>query len=411
MFKPRCAMTDSTLEQAKGEALLGATGHGDAFAQDKRPGTVSPRGSLRALLSADASCNASSADLCTDLSVSGSVRRPIPAAVSPSLATLADAPPAGDEWIHEVKLDGYRLICRVVDSQVQFLTRNNLDWSGRFPALAAAIRQLPAEQVILDGEVVVMDEAGTSSFQRLQDVFHGSDDSAVSYCAFDLLYVNGMDLQPAPIERRRRVLEALVRAAQQHQIRFSEHTIGHGPEFFQKCAASGFEGIVSKRLGSPYVQTRTMDWIKTKCSLRDEFVIAGFTDSAETRREFEALLLGRYDDDGILHYAGRVERGFSDSMQRDVAKLLSPLRIRGSPFQDGPESGLPGVHFVRPQIVGQIQFVEWTADGLLQQATFQGLREDLLPRQVKSHAPEHLADPERQPGHPHDCQDTELSRR
>jgi bifunctional non-homologous end joining protein LigD len=300
------------------------------------------------------------------------------------LATLADAPPTGNEWLHEIKLDGYRLICRIDGSQIQFLTRNKLDWSHRLASLVKAIKCLPLDQAILDGEVVIFDDQGVTSFQHLQNALHEQSDQALRYFAFDLLYLNGEDLQSAPLEERRRLLENLIKAGKHEQLQFSENIQGDGPEFFRQCARRGLEGMISKRRSSPYTQGRSTDWIKSKCVHRDEFVIGGFTRQTGDRDGFETLLLGHYDAQGNLIYVGQVGAGFSKTALLEVTRRITALRRKKSPFASLPEPSLHRAQFIQPKLVGQIEFAVWTPEGLVRDASFQGLREDLPPTSVTS---------------------------
>lgn len=303
-------------------------------------------------------------------------RDSMPVQISPELATLVDQPPDGDDWLHEVKFDGYRLICRIDGSHIQLLTRNHLDWTPRFPALATALKSLPLRSGILDGEVVVLDEHAVSSFQRLQNSFSASNSDAFDLYLFDLLYLDGKDLQSLPLVERKQRLQELLAAANEPHLHYSDHVIGNGPLFFRECARRGLEGMISKRRDSRYSQIRTTDWLKSKCVHEDEFVIGGFTEPAGSRSGFGALLLGHYDEQGELTYVGKVGTGFAETTLTRLAQRLKAIQRKTSPFKNELESDVRRAHFVRPLLVAQIRFASWTADGRLRQATFQGLRED-----------------------------------
>jgi bifunctional non-homologous end joining protein LigD len=301
----------------------------------------------------------------------------MPRGVELQLATLVKSAPEGDGWFHEIKLDGYRLLCRIVRGQAKFITRGEQDWTRRFATLAEAAEELPVKSAILDGEAVALLPDGASSFQALQNAFRGEPARPLAYFAFELLYLDGRDLRSEPLERRKALLaELLAGADPAGPLRLSEHIVGQGAEFFRQVCKRGLEGIVSKRRDRPYVGGRGLDWLKLKCIQRAEFVIGGFTDPERSRAGFGALLVG-YHDDGKLVYAGRVGTGFSDRLLRELRGRLDRLALAKSPFQEVPRREISSsVHWVRPELVAQVEFSNWTDDGLLRQPSFQGLRED-----------------------------------
>jgi bifunctional non-homologous end joining protein LigD len=309
--------------------------------------------------------------------ISGARRASLPAKPAPQLATLVSALPNGTDWYYEPKLDGYRLLCRVAAGRAALLTRRGNDWTDRFPHIAAAALALPCESALLDGEAVVFDEHGLTSFQRLQNAI-ADEDRAIVLVAFDLLYLDGWDLRAAPLRDRKELLRALL-DGQPDPLRYGEHVEQHGAEFFKEACKLGLEGIVAKRAGDPYRETRTKSWLKLKCLLRQEFVIAGFTDPAGSRTGFGALLLAtRERAGGALRYAGKVGTGFDERALRALKKRLDALVTKTPPVERSSARGVPraGVHWVEPKLVAEISYGEWTSDRRLRHPVFLGLRED-----------------------------------
>ncbi len=325
---------------------------------------------------------------------------PLPRSIAPELPTLVDAAPEGDDWLHEMKFDGYRMVAFKNGQQVRFETRNALDWTHKVPALAEAIGRLRPAQLILDGEVVAFDDRGVSDFQLLQNAFRDPAGGRMAYLVFDLLYRDGVDLRALPLDERKRELARLKLPTDRGFVRMSEAVIGHGPQVFEAAGRAGLEGIVSKRRESPYRSGRGTDWIKVKCQNHSEFVIGGFTDPGGSRQGFGALLLGYFDRQKRLVYAGRVGTGFSHTVIAQLIRRLESLERRTTPFAQLPlGAGRPGVHWVRPELVAQIRFSNWTRDNLLRQPAFLGLREDKPARDVHRDTPRHvgLASPETRP--------------
>jgi bifunctional non-homologous end joining protein LigD len=317
----------------------------------------------------------------------GARKRPMPDFIAPQLATLVDEPPTGDEWFHELKFDGYRLICRIDGDKVSFLTRNRKDWTDKFPNLSRAVKSLPATGAILDGEVVVFDAKHLSRFQKLQQAI-GKSDAGFVLEVFDLMYLDGFDLTGASLEDRKDVLKELFSSVDQRgSLRYSDHVEGHGATFFQKACKHGLEGIVSKLASASYKSTRTRNWLKVKCSKRQEFVIAGYTLS-ERGLPFASLILGVYEK-GELIYSGRVGTGFSDKLRAELKKKLDSISRESSPFTTKPkEPGLREAHWVTPKLVAEVAFTEWTSDGSIRHPSFQGLREDKKPEDVHRESPD-----------------------
>jgi bifunctional non-homologous end joining protein LigD len=312
----------------------------------------------------------------------------LPAWVAPQLATLVSGPPPGDDWVHEIKLDGYRILLRIERGRVKLLTRNRQDWTTRFPAVAEAAAALPVKAALLDGEIVALDAAGVSSFQALQQA--DQTGRSLVYVAFDLLFLDGRDLRPLSLVERKARLARLLEG-RRGRLRYSAHFDVPGRRVYERACRLGLEGIVSKRKTAPYASGRGPAWLKVKCVARQEMVIGGYTDPEGARAEFGSLLLGVHDRDGRFVYAGRVGTGFDHATLRSLGARLRKLEQRASPFaSDGPRPPARGAHWVKPELVAEVAFTEWTRDGLLRHPAFEGLREDKPAAQVvreKSLAP------------------------
>jgi bifunctional non-homologous end joining protein LigD len=301
---------------------------------------------------------------------------PLPRNVAPMLATLVDAPFDDPAWLFEVKWDGFRAIASIDAKGVVSLTsRNGLDLLRRFKELGsigAAFRSLP---VIVDGEICALDAAGRSSFQALQQidmVARGKSRVPLTFVAFDLLYADGRDLRALPLEERKTKLEKLIVPG--HDVLYSKHIVGRGKDFFDLARRESLEGIIGKRRDSPYRMSRSRDWFKMKAKHEEEFVIGGWTEPKGSRSEFGALLLGYYEGDDLV-FAGQAGTGFNQKLLREIGAELRKRERKTSPFASLPKMR-PAPHFVRPELVAQIGFAEWTHDGLLRQPVFLGLRPD-----------------------------------
>ncbi len=308
------------------------------------------------------------------------------------LATLVDEAPDGEGWIHEVKYDGYRIKAVLESGRARLLTRNGLDWTTAFAPIAHALERLPVGSAVLDGEVVAFDSAGVSDFGTLQDAIANKRTERLVYVVFDLLHLEGHDLRSAPLLERKELLRALLetqppRGAQPpggtlaSPIRYADHYADQGSEFQREACELGLEGSVSKRADRPYVGGRTRDWLKVKCTEEQEFVVGGFTEPGGSRKGFGALLLGVYTAEGDLRYTGRVGTGFDERTLADLRKRLDDLEIDDPPFANPPRLGAKA-HWVRPELVAEVAFAEWTRDGLIRQPSFRGLREDKAPTEV-----------------------------
>jgi len=312
----------------------------------------------------------------------------LPDFIQPQLATLVNSIPKGEEWLHEIKLDGYRILCRIDNDAVTFLTREAKDWTERFKALAGAAKELPARQAFLDGEVVALDAKGLNDFQLLQNSLKGNISSNLVYYVFDLLHLDGRDLTTTPLVERKELLRSILPSNRGPKsapsLRYSDHWIGKGEALFDKACAMGLEGIISKRKNEPYRSGRSKDWLKIKCVKSQEFVIGGFTDPAGSRANLGALLLGVYDDAGKLRYAGRVGTGFNTTTLADLRARLDKIERQSTPFINPPTgTDARGVHWVKPDLVGEVVFTGWTSDSLLRHPSFKGLREDKPAGKVK----------------------------
>ncbi|HYO25049.1 MAG TPA: DNA ligase D [Lacipirellulaceae bacterium] len=311
-------------------------------------------------------------------------RRP-PASFKPQLATLASEVPQGDGWLHELKFDGYRILAHAKDGRVRLVSRNGKDWTHRFPGIAAAVAALPAKQALYDGEVVALNDAGISDFQKLQNALKGGEDAALVYYVFDLPYVEGYDLTAVPLAERKQALAPLVLKNHPDNagvVRYSDHVEGHGTQVLDRACDSVMEGIVAKRADAPYEQARSGSWLKVKCIKRQEFVIVGYTKPSGARVGLGALLLAYYQG-GELTYAGRVGTGFTEQSLRQLVKELKTRRVPQSPLAGALTAAQRrDVTWVEPDLVGEVVFSEWTDDGLLRHPSFQGLREDKPARQI-----------------------------
>ncbi|MBN9661416.1 MAG: DNA ligase D [Acidobacteria bacterium] len=308
------------------------------------------------------------------------------------LATLVEDPPAGDEWLHEIKFDGYRLLGFASGGAAALRTRNGNDWTGRFPALTPALEGLKVKDAVLDMEAVVVDEQGKSSFQALQEALGdgGQPEEIVAY-VFDLLHLNGKDLTAAPLAERKKRLETLLNRSPQKSLLYSAHIDGEGPEVFAGICEKGLEGIISKRTNSIYVPGRQRSWLKIKCTLQQEFLILGFSEARTGSRALGALYLG-YRKQGRLRYAGKVGTGFSMLSARTLRERLTALSVSKPTLSRAETAGLPAgewkkVHWVTPSLLCEVAFTEWTQDGRIRHPSFLGLREDKEAREVKQELP------------------------
>jgi bifunctional non-homologous end joining protein LigD len=309
---------------------------------------------------------------------------PIPP-YKPQLARLVKDPPEGDDWLHEMKYDGYRIGCRIDGSAVRLISRNGKDWTAAFPEICEAALKLGVRRALIDGEVAIVLPDGRTSFQDLQNAFSGGSRRGLVYFAFDLLHVGGETLLRRPLtERKEELLRLVGKPGARSRIRYSEHVAGQGARMFAEACRLKLEGIVSKRRDSEYKTGRSDAWVKTKCVLRQEFVIGGFTDPEGARQGIGALLVGYYDDQERLAFAGKVGTGFTTAGSLDLRRKLDALERSECPFTPRPAGWLgKHAHWVKPSLVCEVVFTEWTGEGKIRHPSFQGLRRDKKPAEVR----------------------------
>lgn len=305
-----------------------------------------------------------------------------PAFIEPQLAASAARPPSEKGWLHEFKLDGYRVQARKDGSSVRMLTRKGLDWTDRFESVASEVAALPVEKVTLDGEMVVLAKDGTTSFADLQASFQPGAKHHRTYFCFDVLHVNGRNVRDLPLVERKAMLADLLAGSDEHLLRVSEHVEADGKKVFEKASELHAEGIVSKKSAGHYLSGRSNDWLKVKCLLEQEFVIGGYTLPSNEIRGVGALLLGYYDN-GKLIYAGRTGTGFNHTTHKMLRDKLEKLTRKTMPFASAPADAHRGAIWVDPELVAPVRFTTWTADNLVRQAAFLGLREDKEASEVR----------------------------
>ncbi|HEV2957185.1 MAG TPA: DNA ligase D [Xanthobacteraceae bacterium] len=315
--------------------------------------------------------------------VRGARKKLLPAFVEPSLAQTTEQPPSGAKWVHEIKYDGYRIQARIDGGTVRLLTRKGLDWTDRFASIARALGALGLSSGLIDGEIVVQDSDGIAKFSLLQaDLSEWRQDRFVYYL-FDLLYAEGYDLTPATLVDRKSLLQEIVAAAPVPScIRFSEHLAEDGPTMLEHACRLGLEGIVSKRVDMPYRSGRGEHWLKSKSVLRQEFVIIGYVPSTVAPGSVGALALG-YHENGKLMYAGRVGTGYSHKQAQELRDRLEKVAAARPALGNAlPAGAEKGVRWVKPRLVCDVEFHDWTTDRLIRQSSFKGLREDKTPEEV-----------------------------
>ena len=304
----------------------------------------------------------------------------------PQLAQLVKIAPSGSNWVHELKYDGYRIGCRIERGRVTLLSRRGNDWTANFPDIAQAAAALGVRSALLDGEVCSVLPDGRTSFQALQN-----STGRLVYFVFDLLYLDGRSLLSEALDARKRSLKAILRTGA--RIEFADHIDADGPAAFREACRLGLEGIVSKRRDQPYLPGKRQGWLKTKCVQRQEFVIGGFTDPEGSRQGIGALLVGVYPaaprrgagarQTGLV-FAGKVGTGFTAKSARELRAALERIEVNACPFTPPPPGWLGRhAHWVAPRLVGEVEFTEWTDEGKIRHPSFQGLRADKQPKDVR----------------------------
>ena len=363
------------------------TGRGLAAVAGEDPGWSSKTGRIDKTKTPKASTDTVAQPALDPSGIKGARKADMPGFVEPMLAALVTKAPAGERWLHEIKFDGYRLQARIEPGSVKLQTRSGLDWTKKFgKTLPASFQDLPLATAIIDGELVVETDAGGSAFSALQaDISAGRSDR-FSFYAFDLLYLDGYDLRAATLTDRKTMLLAVTSTAGP-VIRFSGDFAESGGLVLRHACRLSLEGIVSKRRDAPYRSGRGKSWVKSKCSARQEFVIAGYMPSSVSRRAIGSLVLGVFEG-AELHHVGRVGTGFTAAVAEDLFVRLERLRVPASPFEHkltSEETRL--VRYVRPELVAEVEFRAWTSDGHLRHASFRGVREDKLANEIIRETP------------------------
>ena len=344
--RPESVKTGRVVEEVEGEAPGWSSKTGKI---DKRAGGQLPKGAKKA---------------------------GYPGFIEPTLATLKSSPPPGTNWLHEIKFDGYRLQAHIRSGEVRLLTRSGLDWTAKFgKRIASALTALPIRDAIIDGEVIVEGAGNASDFSALQDDLSAGRADRMAFYAFDLLYLDGHDLRPVPLIERKAALHTLIDGASA-VLRYSDHFEEDGELVLRHACRLSLEGVVSKLRDAPYRSGRGKDWIKSKCSERQEFVVAGYVPSSVSNSAIGSLIVG-YFEKGILAYAGRVGTGYSNTVAAELFRRLEGMRIPKSPFaRKLTAEEARQARFVRPELVAEVEFRSWTSDGVVRHAAFRGLRED-----------------------------------
>jgi bifunctional non-homologous end joining protein LigD len=331
------------------------------------------------------------------------VRSKLPQQLAPQLATLAKAAPGDGEWLYEIKFDGYRIMARVDKGEARLLTRSGQDWTAKLPHLQHELSQLPINSAWLDGEVIVPGRNGNPDFNALQKAINGrGGGDRIQYFLFDAPFLDGRDLRQLPLVQRRQALEALLKKKDLDHVLFSAAFEANSGSVLNAACSMNLEGVMAKRADAPYVSGRTDSWLKLKCKQRQEFVIGGFVDRTDDSKLIGSLLLGVYED-GKLLPVGRVGTGWDAAEARELRRTLSQLQTDASPFAAAPKrDGARGsvTHWIKPQLVAEVDFGEWTPDRQIRHASYIALRSDKPARSIgleKAQAPRKASAPKAEP--------------
>lgn len=311
----------------------------------------------------------------------------MPAHLSPQLATLIDSPPAGDQWLHELKFDGYRIIAFKQGNKIRLMSRNNREWTAYFPNVIAALKKLAVKNIIVDGEIVLLNKNQRPDFQLLQNAIGSNHTENFLYYIFDLLYLEQYKLFGLPLLQRKEILQQVI-PSNDPALQYSNHIIGNGMAIFEKSCEMGFEGIIAKKIDSTYEEKRSKTWLKVKCTQRQEFVIGGYSPPKRSRSYFGSLYLGYYDHD-TLKFCGNVGTGFNTSALKSIYDQLQQHRSEINPFHVRPP-GVTTAIWVKPVLVAEVEFSEWTSEGILRHPSFKGLRSDKPARVITREKPKSI---------------------
>jgi bifunctional non-homologous end joining protein LigD len=314
-----------------------------------------------------------------------------PGFIFPQLATLVDKPPKGAQWLHEIKFDGYRILTFKNGKNSLLKSRNKNDWTQNFQPVTDAIDQLPFEQLIVDGEIVALDAKGNSDFQLLQNYLKNPQKASFVYYIFDLLYYNGYDLRGLPLIERKSLLQTILKHANPI-LRYTKHVLEAKDNLLQQFCDHGYEGIISKQINSTYQSKRNNDWLKIKCLKRQEFVIGGYTSPKGARAYFGSLFLGSYNEQGGLDFISKVGTGFTEETEKEIYQHLIQNKLSLNPFSSVPP-GSSHAHWVKPKLICEVQFTEWTKNNHLRHPSFKGLRFDKNTAEVTRECSNLLDDP------------------
>lgn len=311
----------------------------------------------------------------------------LPEFIFPMLATLVDEPLNSDDWLFEIKWDGFRALAFIDENSIDLKSRNKLSFNQQFPILTKELKKIK-EQVILDGEIVALDEEGKSHFQLLQN-YQNNSSVNICYYIFDILFYEGNDLRDTPLIERKEILKKFLDKYSFSYLRYNDHILKNGISFFKEAVKNNLEGIIGKKVASTYESKRSKEWIKIKSSLRQEVVIGGFTEPQGSRDKFGSLIVGIYNNNNELEYAGHVGGGFNSSLLKSVHKELSKYIQKNCPFKTKPKRNKDAT-WVKPKLICEVSFAEWTKDNIMRQPIFEGLREDKKAKEVKKEVPSHI---------------------